>query len=152
MIFHARNNGSRFNWVGFDCVTAVRMSPKVELKNVPKKEHHSTFKNQNYSQKISCKCSTLYNWVESPGGISPPALTVPDVSLSTHPAPIIQPFLYKTPQWTKRFGCRSAICLNHLVAFRWRPLSFLYLQVDQRTKRQFIWSRIPSIAEGLNRP
>ncbi len=55
--------------------------------------------------------------VSSPKELPLQALSEPDVNLSTHPAPIVQPFFFRTRQCTKRFGCRSAICVNHLVAF-----------------------------------
>jgi len=56
--------------------------------------------------------------VSSPKELPLQTLSEPYVNLSTHTAPIVQPFLYNTPQWTKILGCRSAICLNHFVAFR----------------------------------
>ena len=56
--------------------------------------------------------------VSSPKELPLQTLSEPYVNLSTHTAPIVQPFLYKTPQWTKIFGCRLAICLNHFAAFR----------------------------------
>jgi hypothetical protein len=38
----------------------------------------------------------------------PSALAEPDVSLSTHPAPIIQPCPASSGQWANRLDCRRA--------------------------------------------
>ena len=51
------------------------------------------------------------------GESHPPALSEPDVNLSAHPAPIVQPS-GSTPirQWAKRRGSRRATLASHSTA------------------------------------
>ena len=70
-----------------------------------------------------------------PGEFHPEPLTEPDVSLSTHPAPIIQPHgTSPNRQWAKRPRARRATDCSHLLARLACRCNRLYFWVAQRTR------------------
>ena len=73
--------------------------------------------------------------VSGRGESHPPALAEPDVSLSTHPAPIIQPHgTSPSRQWAKRTPARAATVCSHLRARSACRCSRLYFCMAQRTR------------------
>jgi len=59
--------------------------------------------------------------VSRAGESHPRALAEPDVRLSPHPAPIVQPRPCKSPQWANSHGChRATRAIQCAVCRRWR--------------------------------
>ena len=77
------------------------------------------------------------------GESHPPALAEPDLNVSAHPAPIVQPH-GRTPkrQWANSPGWRRATSARNLRArARWRN-SRLYFQAAHRTRISLRWRKV----------
>src|SRR5208283_1293890 len=73
--------------------------------------------------------------VSGRGESHPPALSEPDVNLSTHPAPIIQPHgTSPSRQWAKRALALPATACSHRRARLACRCSPLYFRMAQRTR------------------
>jgi hypothetical protein len=84
------------------------------------------------------------------GEFHPRALSEPDVSLSTHPAPVI-PSSYGTMpifQCANNVGCSRASSRNQCVACRWCFRNRLYFRCAHRTSRLFNGWNVLRSAEG----
>ena len=88
--------------------------------------------------------------VSGAGELHPRALPEPDVSVSTHPAPVI-PSPYGTipsRQCANNSGRSRATRRSHWVAFRWWPRYRLYFFMAHRTSRLLMQSNARCSAEG----
>src|SRR4051794_22149981 len=76
------------------------------------------------------------------GESHPPALVEPDVNVSAHPAPIVQPS-GRTPkrQWANRPGWRRATSAINLRALPGRRRSRLYFFMAHRTRMSLRWRK-----------
>src|SRR5271167_1432218 len=84
------------------------------------------------ADEIRWSLSRLRRWSSSAGESHPHALREPDVSLSTHPAPIA-PTGDPLNQWANRFGWRDLTPRNQPHARFACPRSLLYFRCDHRT-------------------
>src|SRR3954464_8898381 len=78
------------------------------------------------------------------GELHPPALSEPDVSLATHPAPTILQLSGRTPsfQWANRSGSRRAMPARSLRARREWKRSRLYLRMAHLTRISLRWRKV----------
>src|SRR5262249_7018057 len=78
----------------------------------------------------------------SRAGESPPrALAESDVSLSPHPAPIVQPRPCKSAQWANSDGCRRATRAIQCAVCRRRRRKELNFRCAHRARMRSMWSQ-----------
>ena len=91
---------------------------------------------------FKCSEEALGNGVSGPGEFHPQSLAEPDMSLSTHPAPIVQPSgMIPNRQCAKIVGSRCAIRASQSRARLPCPRNFLYFLLAQRTRSKLIIRR-----------
>ena len=70
------------------------------------------------------------------------ALAEPDVRLSPHPAPIVQPRPCRRPQWANRPGCRRAMRSSHCRERRWCRRKDLNFRCAHRARIRSMCRRV----------
>ena len=87
-----------------------------------------------------------------PGELHPQPLAEPDVNVSAHPAPIIQPLgIYPDFQCTNADGVALAIRSSTAIARFKRLANLRCFRISHLVKYRLTWCHTGLIAEALNR-
>ena len=101
---------------------------------------------------IVCLTVDLHEQASGAGDLHPRALSEPDVILSHHPAPIVQPHPCSSGQWANSRGWRYAMRRSQCRERRLRPRKVLYFPEAHRARYRSMLQRVEYRADGQNRP
>jgi len=103
-------------------------------------------------EKILCCTKREASGVSRPGEFHSQPLAEPDVNVSAHPAPSIQPLgMYPNFQCTNAEGVALAIRSSTPIARFSRLANFWYFRISHLVRYRLTWCHTGLIADALNR-